>query len=262
MNSLKSHAALILALVSILSSIFLFRLFNNIMMKYQHNILNNYSIVIVSEKEINNLNEIKEIEKIEKIDITKQLEYMKRKFKNLNLESIKMPYFYRLKLKTLPSPKKLKNIEEMLKSYPNIKRVLTYSSSQTKIYNLLMLLKITSSVFMVIIAILGFLLIVKQLEVWKLQHNERMYIMELFGAPFWFRGAALFKIAFIDSILALIITVGLIIYIQNSVIYNALLSDLNIMPDLCMQEEFLLLFVISSGISFISSVVVIIGNSK
>jgi len=257
MNSLKSHVALILALVSILLSIFLFRLFNNIMMKYQYNILNNYSIVIVSEKKINNLNEIKEIEKIEKIDITKQLEYMKKKFKNLNLESIKMPYFYRLKLKTLPSPNKLNEIEEMLKSYPYIKRVLTYSSSQTKIYNLLMLLKITSSVFMVMIAILGFLLIVKQLEVWKLQHNERMYIMELFGAPFWFRGAALFKIAFIDSILALIITVGLIIYIQNSVIYKALLNDLNIMPDLCMQKEFLLLFVISIGISFISSVVVV-----
>ncbi|GAB6074578.1 FtsX-like permease family protein [Nautilia lithotrophica] len=261
MNSLKSHVALILALVSILISIFLFRLFNDVLHQYQQNILNNYSIVIVSEKELNRI-DIKEIDKIEKIDISKQLNYMKRKFKNLNLDSIKMPYFYKLKLKTLPSPNKLNEIEGTLKSYPYIKRVLTYRSSQTKIYNLLMLLKITSNLFMIIIAVLGFLLIVKQLEVWKLQHNERMYIMELFGAPFWFRGAALFKIAFIDSIIALISTFALIWYMQNSVMYKTILSDLNITLNMNMQKEFLILLVVSLSISLISSIVVVIGRNR
>ena len=52
MSSLKSHFALIAALVSILISIFLFRLFNKILYNYQQIILNNYSIVIVSEKKI------------------------------------------------------------------------------------------------------------------------------------------------------------------------------------------------------------------
>ena len=56
---------------------------------------------------------------------------------------------------------------------------------------------------MIISTIIGFMLIIKQLEVWKLEHNERMYIMELFGAPFWFRGLALFKIAIIDSIISI-----------------------------------------------------------
>ncbi|ACM92449.1 putative cell division protein FtsX [Nautilia profundicola AmH] len=261
MNSLKSHAALILALISILISIFLFRLFNNVLHQYQQNILNNYSIVIVSEKEINHL-DIKEIGKIEKIDISKQLNSMKRKFKNLNLASIKMPYFYKLKLKTLPSPQKLNEIEQTLKSYPYIKRVLTYRSSQTKIYNLLMLLKITSNLFMIIIAVLGFLLIIKQLEVWKLEHNERMYIMELFGAPFWFRGAALFKIAFIDSIIALLSTFAIIFYMQNSIMYKTILKDLNISLNMNMQQEFLILLIVSFSISLLSSAVVVIGRNK
>jgi len=261
MNSLKSHAALIMALVSILVSIFLFRLFNNILHQYQQNILNNYSIVIVSEKELNRI-DLKEIDKIEPIDISRQLNYMKKKFKNINLDSIKMPYFYKLKLKTLPSPQKLNEIEDTLKSYPFIKRVLTYRSSQTKIYNLLMLLKITSSVFMVIIAVLGFLLIIKQLEVWKLIHNERMYIMELFGAPFWFRGAALFKIAFIDSVISLILTVALILYMQNSIMYKTILNDLNITLNMDMTKEFLILLSVSLSISFISSIVVVIGRNK
>jgi len=261
MNSLKSHFALILALVSILLSIFLFRLFNNILQQYQQNILNNYSIVIVSEKEITHL-DIPEIGKIEKIDISRQVEGMKRKFRNIDLSTIKMPYFYKLRLNTLPSPQKLKEIEEKLKSYPYIKRVLTYRSSQTKIYNLLMLLKITSNLFMIIIAVLGFLLIIKQLEVWKLEHNERMYIMELFGAPFWFRGAALFKIAIVDSIIALAVTIGTIIYMQNSVMFRTIMNDLNISLSLKMQNEFLILFTVSMAISFISSIVVVIGRKK
>jgi cell division transport system permease protein len=261
MNSLKSHIALILALISILISIFLFRLFNNVLHQYQQNILNNYSIVIVSEKEITYL-DIKEIGEIEKIDISKQLNYMKNRFKNINLSSIKMPYFYKLRLKTLPSPQKLNEIEEILKSYPYIKRVLTYRSSQTKIYNLLMLLKITSNLFMIIIGVLGFLLIIKQLEVWKLEHNERMYIMELFGAPFWFRGAALFKIALIDSIIALLSTFAIIFYIQNSIMYKTILSDLNISLKFNLQEEFLILLAVSLSISLISSVMVVTGRKK
>jgi cell division transport system permease protein len=187
---------------------------------------------------------------------------MKNRFKNINLSAIKMPYFYRIRLKTLPSPEELKEIEQTLKSYPYIKRVLTYRSSQTKIYNLLMLLKITSNIFMIIIAVLGFLLIVKQLEVWRLEHNERMYIMELFGAPFWFRGAALFKIAFIDSVIALAVTVAVIFYMENSVYFQAVMKDLNINPGLDVRKEILLLLIISLSISFISSLAVVVGRKK
>ena len=261
MNSLKSHIALISALISILISIFLFRLFNNVLHQYQQNILNNYSIVIVSEKEITYL-DIKEIGEIEKIDISKQLNYMKNRFKNINLSSIKMPYFYKLRLKTIPSTQKLIEIEENLIIFPYIIRVLTYRSSQTKIYNLLMLLKITSNLFMIIIGVLGFLLIIKQLEVWKLEHNERMYIMELFGAPFWFRGAALFKIALIDSIIALLSTFAIIFYMQNSIMYKTILSDLNISLTFNLQKEFLILLIVSLSISLLSSVIVVIGRKK
>ena len=261
MSSLKSHFTLISALISILISIFLFRLFNDILNQYQNNILSNYSIVVVSERKIV-APPIAEIGKVEKIDITKQLKYLQRKFENIKFSAIKMPYFYRLKLKELPSPQKLNEIEQKLKALPYIKRVLTYRSSQTKIYNLLMLLKITSKVFMVIIAVLGFLLIIKQLEVWKLEHNERMYIMELFGAPFWFRGAALFKIAFIDSLIALAITFGLIIYAQKTSLFKAVMSDLNIQLSLNYQSEFLILLVVSFSIAFFSSIVVVIGRKK
>jgi len=259
MNSLKSHLTLILALISILFSIFLFRTFSQILFKYKQNIIDNYSIVIVStstltKPDINNLGELKEI------NIENELNKLSQKYKNINFSNITLPHFYKLKLKNLPSPRELKNIKEILTQKPFIKKIMTKSSSQVKIYNLLMLLEIISKIFMVLIGILGFLLILKQLEVWKLLHNERMYIMELFGAPFWFRGAALFKIAFIDALVALIITFIIIYITLESAIFQKIILDLGINFNINFFKEFLILFVVSFLISFISSILVVIGK--
>lgn len=261
MNSLKSHISLILALVSILFSIFLFTTFSKILNKYQNNIVNNYSIAIVSNKPVEKLN-IPEIKNIKPIKINSYIEKLKSNFPNIDFKNIKFPYFYSIKLKTLPSPSRLKEIENSLYALPYIKRVLTYRSSQTKIYNLLFLLKILSNLFMVIIAVLGFLLIVKQLEVWKFEHSERMYIMELFGAPFWFKGAAIFKISFIDSFISFLITAGIIYYFSNSIIFKEIIKDLSIEFSINYSDIFLKLFLISLIISIFSSLIVILGNKK
>jgi cell division transport system permease protein len=261
LNSLKSHISLILALVSILFSIFLFTTFSKILNKYQNNIVNNYSIAIVSNKPVEKLN-IPEIKNIKPIKINSYIEKLKSNFPNIDFKNIKFPYFYSIKLKTLPSPSRLKEIENSLYALPYIKRVLTYRSSQTKIYNLLFLLKILSNLFMVIIAVLGFLLIVKQLEVWKFEHSERMYIMELFGAPFWFKGAAIFKISFIDSFISFLITAGIIYYFSNSIIFKEIIKDLSIEFSINYSDIFLKLFLISLIISIFSSLIVILGNKK
>jgi cell division transport system permease protein len=261
MNSLKSHISLILALVSILLSIFLYITFSKILQKYQQNIVNNYSIAIVSDKPIKKLN-IPEIEKIEPINIDNYVEKLKQNFPNINFKNINFPYFYSIKLKTLPNPTRLKQIENHLSNLPFIKRVLTYRSTQTKIYNLLFLLKIISNTFMIIVGILGFLLIIKQLEVWKFEHSERMYIMELFGAPFWFKGAALFKIAFIDSFISFLITAGMIYYIIHSSIFNEIIKDLSIDFSINYSDILLKLFLVSLIISIFSSIIVIIGRKQ
>ena len=259
MSSLKSHLTLILALISILFSIFLFKTFSQILYKYKQNIIDNYSIIIVSsttltKPDVNNLG------KLEEIDIKDEVNKLAQKYKNIDFSNITLPHFYKLKLNNLPSPSELQHIKETLSEKPFIKKIMTKSSSQVKIYNLLMLLEIVTKTFMVLIGILGFLLIIKQLEVWKLLHNERMYIMELFGAPFWFRGAALFKIAFIDSIISLIFTFILIIMVLNSAIFQKIISDLGINFEIDFFKEFIILFSVSFLISFISSILVVIGK--
>ncbi len=243
MNSLKSHITLILALVSIMLSIFLFRIFSQILNKYQQNITDNYSIVVVSASKIDSL-PVSQIKKIEPISIGDEIKKLKEKYKNIDFSNIKMPYFYKLRLNTLPSPNELDTIQKRLKELPFIKKIMTKSSSQTKIYNLLMLLKIVTKTFMILIGILGFLLILKQLEVWKLLHSERMYIMELFGAPFWFKGAALFKIAFTDSLIALIFTFATVYLIVNSALFAGIINELGISFKTDFMKEFLILMVI------------------
>ena len=259
MNSLKSHLTLILALISIMISIFLFRVFSDILNKYEKNIIDNYSIIVVSTKKIDHL-PIDNIVSITPIDISQEIKQLKQKYKNIDFSGINLPYFYKIKLAYLPSPKELKNIKNELKRLPFIKKVMTKSSSQTKIYNLLLLLKITSKTFMFLVSTLGFLLIVKQLEVWKLIHSHRMYIMELFGAPFWFKGAALFKIAFIDSIISLIVSLILIYTLTNSPRFTQLILDLGINFSINYFEEFGILFLVSMLISITSSIIVVIGK--
>jgi len=259
MNSLKSHLTLILALISILFSIFLFRTFSEILFKYKQNIVDNYSIVIVStaplsEPDVNNFGKLTEI------NIQNELNRLSKTYKNIDFSNITLPHFYKLKLNKLPSPQELEHIKEILENKPFIKKIMTRSSAQVKIYNLLMLLEIITKTFMFLTGVLGFLLIIKQLEVWKLLHNERMYIMELFGAPFWFRGAALFKIAFIDSLISLILTFILIYLVLNSIIFKKIISDLQITFNVNFFKEFAILFVVSFLISFIGSILVVIGK--
>ena len=257
MSSLKSHLTLILALISIMLSIFFYRTFNEILKKYKQSIIDNYSIVIVSSKKIEKL-DINA--KIIPIDISNQLKKLKKEYKNIDFSNITLPYFYKLKLNYLPSPNELENIKNNLKSLGYIKKIMTKSSTQTKIYNLLMLLEIVSKTFMGLILILGFLLIIKQLEVWKLVHSERMYIMELFGAPFWFKGAALFKIAFLDAFISVFVSIFLIYTITHLAIYIQIIHDLNINFEINYFKEFLILFIVGIAISLFSTIFVIIGK--
>jgi len=257
MNSLKSHLTLILALISIMLSIFFYRTFNEILKKYKQSIIDNYSIVIVSSKKIEKLNINANIIPI---NISNQFKKLKKEYKNIDFSNITLPYFYKLKLNYLPSPNELENIKNNLKSLGYIKKIMTKSSTQTKIYNLLMLLEIVSKTFMGLILILGFLLIIKQLEVWKLVHSERMYIMELFGAPFWFKGAALFKIAFLDAFISVFVSVFLIYIITHLAIYIQIIHDLNIYFEINYFKELLILFIVGIVISLFSTIFVIIGK--
>ena len=262
MKYLKSHILLIFALVSILFSIESYWVINKIVNKYEYKIAKNYTILVVSKTPIEKIN-IDEISKVEPINIDKNLQKLKR-FNNLDLDKIKksLPYFYKLYFKRFPTPNELKNIETKLLSNPNIKRVESFRINQHQIYNLLYIIKIIITIFMSVILFISTLLIIKQLEVWKLEHSERMYIMELFGAPLGLKSAILLRIAFVDAFFSIFLIGVIVKYILDSNVYIKLINQLNINIEISFFKDMLILSAISFLIAFVSTMIVIFSQKE
>ena len=258
MKYLKNHIFLIFALVSILFSIETYLVFNKIVSTYEEKIAKNYTMIIVSKTKLDDFT-FKNVSKITQIDIEDSLSNIQKQLKNFDIDKLKdkLPYFYKVHFKKFPTPIELKEIETELLSNPDIKKVESFKQNQNQTYNLLLMIKLITTIFMVIILFISFLLIVKQLEVWRFEHSERMYIMELFGAPFWFRSAILLKLAIIDSILSIGIIFGIIEYIINSDMYRNLLSQLQIEVNINIFQDLLIFLSISLGISLIATFIVI-----
>jgi len=258
MKYLKNHIFLIFALVSILFSIETYLVFNKIVSTYEEKIAKNYTMIVVSKTKIDKLN-FENISKIEQIDVKDSLVNIQKQLKNFDINKIKakLPYFYKLHFKKYPTPYEISILEKSLLKNPNIKRVESFRQNQNQTYNLLLMIKLIASIFMIIILFISFLLIIKQLEVWKFEHSERMYIMELFGAPFWFRSAILLKLAIIDSIVSIGFIFIIIEYILNSNMYQNLLKQLQINIELNIFQDLSIFFAISLCISLIATFIVI-----
>jgi len=263
MNYLKNHLSLILALVSILFSIEVYFIFNKIVTTYSQKIANNYNVIIVSTKPIKTLN-LKEISKIEAINIESSLQNLKQNLQGFDIKKLKaeLPYFYKLHFTKFPTPNEITDLTIKLKKIPSIKKIETFKVNQNRIYNLLILIKIISIVFMAIILFISFLLILKQMEIWKLEHNERMYIMELFGASFLFKSGVLLRIAIVDSIISVVIIGIIFSFILHSNLYQNILNQLGIMINVNILNNLLLFFGITIIISLISTIIVIISKKS
>lgn len=62
--------------------------------------------------------------------------------------------------------------------------------------------------------VVSLLLIIKQMEIWKFTHIQRMQVMEIFGAPLMLRSGVLFKVALIDALIATVITSIFFLYMK------------------------------------------------
>jgi len=258
MKSLKNHIFLIFSLLAIFFSLEVYFVITKIVSKYETKIIKNYNILVVTKQPIKSLN-INNITKIEPIDISRNLDILKRELKDFDIEKIKksLPHFYRVYFKTLPTPYELKKIEARLLSNKNVIRIESFRANQNQVYNLLTIIKLIITIFMVIIGIIAVLLIIKQLEVWRLEHSERMYIMELLGAPFGLRSAVLLRLAIIDSIISSILMFLMINLIINSNIYKNLLAKLTISIEINPIMDSLMYLGIALVLSFISTLIVL-----
>lgn len=229
MRWLKQYLGLLFPLIALLVGIESIILINRALNQYEGIIGRNYAIIIVAKEKLS-LNElgIEEAVGLDLLDSSAVLSDLNNEFKNLGALNITLPFFYSLKLDSFPSQAAIKNIESHLKSFEHILRVESFSKTHSQTYRLLVLLKACIIVLSGLVFILSILLMIKQIEVWRFEHSERMEIMTYLGAPGRVKNAPLYRLALIDSIISSLVVIVGMMYLSKHPRMISLMQTLEI----------------------------------
>jgi len=220
MKFIKNHLMFILPLMAILFSIEFYLVFERTTKSYEKILTEGYSMLVVTKrpmtlKKFQRLNhQIRSLKEVERSNIISQVS------KGMTEENAKkilavLPYFYNLGLQSYVHTEELAFIKKDLQKSSNIKKVETFDSAYEDSYRLFSFIKFMLKVFIVFMAIVSLFLILKQMQIWKYAHKERMQVMEIFGAPLMLRSGVLFRMALIDAIISALFISSIFYAIQT-----------------------------------------------
>jgi cell division transport system permease protein len=236
---------------------------NFVVTNYEKKLTEDYSIVIVSQKALDEnvvKSKISQINTMSEISSKKILDRLKRDISSTNLAllQVALPKFYSVKLHKLPDEKELEQIQKEFKKIDSITKIETFAKTHTKMYKMFIFVQKLSYVFSTLILIVSVLLMFKQMRIWLLEHQERMSIMTLFGAPFWMKSIFLYKLAIIDSIISTLIVSGLFWYLPKREDFKDFFASLDVVLyefDILKDTGVLLGFSICFSIIIVSLVI-------
>ncbi|MCF6339315.1 MAG: cell division protein FtsX [Sulfurimonas sp.] len=268
MKSVKNHFSLIIALLSILFCIQIFIIVDRSIEAYKENLANNYSIVVVSKKQIKEkemllLDEsISSVQELPPDNVIKRLNTNIDK-KNMNLLKLTLPKFYKLYLYKFPTPDDIKKLKLNLSKNKSITKIEDFAKTHDTTYKLLVLFKNVVFIFAMVVSIVTMLLILKELRIWQFKHNERMSVMGLFGAPIWLRSAILFRLAIVDALISSVLIFLIFIYISTNKWVLLQFQNLNIKVEVFnLVNDSLLLLAISLIVSVTLAAMVVLGHKE
>jgi len=220
--------------MAILLGLEFFIAFDRTTKQYEKSLQDEYSMLIVSKEDMS-IDDITAWDKhIVKIEVINKNEIVGKinqamEVNNTTDEKIKnaIPNFYAAKIDKYLNTLELQAIKTNLLKNPQITRVETFDSVYKSNYGLFSFIKFSFRTFIIFMSIIGFFLILKQMEVWNYIHAQRMRVMEIFGAPLLFRSKVLIKVAIIDAIIASIVTSFIFWYLQFVVVANGNITILN-----------------------------------
>ncbi len=259
MKSLKNHFSVILSLFVLLFSLEFSLMIKRIIKNQNMNLTENYSIVIVSKKELD-IGKLKKriplAKELKSISSKKILDRLKNDMssKNLALLKIALPYFYSLKLTKFPNADKVNSIKKRLLKIDGITKVETFSKTHNKMFQLFEIFQTMSNLFSVIIIVLSVLLLFKQIRIWILEHKKKIEIMNYFGASFLMKSSFLYRLVIIDSVISVFLVSVLYMAAPKISIVNDRLSAIGIvLPKFNIISDGLMLL----GLSFVLSVLIV-----
>jgi len=233
MKSLKNHLSFIIPLFVLLFAIQFSTMLERGIKKYEAHLTGEYTIVVVSklpqdEKLVRKF--IPQVKSLIEIEKQRYIEKLKSDITKADLVYLKanLPKFYTIKLTSLPDEKTLKKISAKLMKIKGITKVETFKKTFNKFHQFLKMSKMASMFFTIFIFLISLMLIIKQIQIWSLEHNRRMYIMGLFGAPFWMKSASLYKSVIIDALIAAVLVAIAFLLLPNIANLTAIKNDLGI----------------------------------
>jgi cell division transport system permease protein len=219
MKSIKNHIMFILPLLAILLGIESFMVFGRVTASYGENLKEAYTILVVTKKpmelkEFKTINQhISRVEAVEKEAIVTQIA---QGMSNASTKDIvkALPYFYTLRLDRYLANADIDKIKKRLIQHTNIRRVETFGQAHNANYNLYMLIRASLWTFVGFMVFTSLFLVLKQMEIWQLEHRERMQVMEILGASNMLRSGVLFRIALTDAVIAALVTIGIFAFLR------------------------------------------------
>ena len=250
MKFIKRHISLIFPLIAILLGLEFFIVFDRTTDSFEKGLQSGYSMMVVSKDEMSIDDfrawdsHIEQVKELEKSKILERLNLNKDKSKQKSFES-SLPNFYSLKLDGYLTVNELASVKSNLQKSSNILSIETFQSSYQSKYELFSFIKFSFQTFIGFMTIIGFFLIVKQMEVWNFLHAERMKVMEIFGASLFLRSKVLINMALIDAVISAILTSWLFYLFKNSWVEGSQMEILkeNIEGVFKFSDIFILLFV-------------------
>ena len=256
MKSFKNHLGVIIPLVALLVGIQFILLADRVVGEYEAVMNKDYSIIIVSQNELN-ATDIRPLvytfESLEPLSSKPVLERLAKDISSKNIAVLQnaLPKFYSLKLNAFPSTQYMQKIKDRISKISGVSRVETFSKTHDKIYKILQLIKNISAIFSALIGLIGLMLISKQMRIWLYEHKERIEIMTLLGAPSWLKSGALYKTALFDSFIATVLVVVFYLILPDLQPIKDAATELNInFPAIDVFYEGGVLLSVSLAISF------------
>ncbi|CAA6811917.1 MAG: Unknown protein [uncultured Sulfurovum sp.] len=249
MKFIKTHISLIFPLVAILLGLEFFIVFDRTTDSFEKSLKNGYSMMVVSQNEMS-IDDFKSWDKhieqvieLEKSKILERLNMDKNKEGQKSFED-SLPNFYSLKLDGYLTVSQLAEVKLNLEKSENILSIESFQSSYQSKYELFSFIKFAFQTFIVFMSIIGFFLIIKQMEVWNFLHAQRMKVMEIFGASLFLRSKVLINMALIDAMISAFITSIIFYIIQNVWIRESQMEILkeNVDAIFSITDVFILLF--------------------
>ena len=268
MQSLKNHLSFIIPLFILLFSIQFSTMLNRAVDNYESKLAGEYTIIVVSRTPLHKQElqkRIPQVRDLREIPKEKYISRLKKDISKSDLVFLKanLPKFYSVKLTSLPSQQELQNLAIKLKQIKGVQKIETFKKTFNKFHQFLRLSKTASFIFTIFISIISILLIIKQMEIWTLQHSQRMYIMGLFGAPYWMKSASLYKSVVIDALIASFLVGLTFLMIPKSANFAAIYRDLGIdLRNFHFFGDVGKLLLISLIISIISVTLIILKNKQ